>query len=132
MPTMDLGSCHVVWVSADEKRRSPLCEALSLAPECSIRSLPLLPVASCRSDVDSPAFARLRRGIAARGDLVITLRPLNRNASAALIHQMPRAEPGPGLRALAASALGIRTCCAERSRHWSAMTRSAPRRASWT
>ncbi|MFJ8962796.1 BTAD domain-containing putative transcriptional regulator [Lentzea sp. NPDC102401] len=70
------------------------------------RSLPVLMMATARSDVDSSAFARLRRGIATRDDVIMPLRPLSRAASCQLIHQVVGMPPGPALHALTTNALG--------------------------
>ncbi|MFI9383525.1 BTAD domain-containing putative transcriptional regulator [Kutzneria sp. NPDC052558] len=70
------------------------------------RSLPLLLIATSPSDVDSAAFARLRRGMAAREDVIVPLRPLSLAASAQLVRQVVGVPPGPALRALITTALG--------------------------
>ncbi|WP_233574231.1 BTAD domain-containing putative transcriptional regulator [Amycolatopsis panacis] len=70
------------------------------------RQLPLLLVAATRSAPDRPEVAQLRHGVEARAGLVLDLTPLDGTDVARLVARLVGAEPGPGLRELAARAAG--------------------------
>jgi len=70
------------------------------------RQLPLLLVAATRPAPERAELAQLRRGVQARGGVVLDLAPLNPADIERLIEDQVGAAPGPGLRELAARGAG--------------------------
>ncbi|MET7989750.1 BTAD domain-containing putative transcriptional regulator [Amycolatopsis sp. NPDC005232] len=70
------------------------------------RQLPLLLVAATRPAPDRAELAQLRRGVESRDGVVLDLEPLVSDDVVRLIEGLLGADPGPGLRELAARAAG--------------------------
>ncbi|SEO63210.1 Transcriptional regulatory protein, C terminal [Amycolatopsis saalfeldensis] len=70
------------------------------------RQLPLLLVAATRPAPDRAELAQLRRGVEQRDGVVLDLAPLVADDVSRLIEELLGADPGPGLRELAARAAG--------------------------
>ncbi|MDT8911450.1 BTAD domain-containing putative transcriptional regulator [Amycolatopsis sp. PS_44_ISF1] len=70
------------------------------------RQLPLLLVAATRPAPDRAELAQLRRGVGQRDGVVLDLAPLVTDDVTRLIEDLLGADPGPGLRELAARAAG--------------------------
>ncbi|MCU1686070.1 MAG: hypothetical protein JWQ81_6809 [Amycolatopsis sp.] len=70
------------------------------------RQLPLLLVAASRPSPDRVELAQLRRAVEMRDDEVMLLKPLATVDTEGLIGELVGANPGPGLRAMAARAFG--------------------------